>query len=37
MSVSKFKAKDKQALAALLQQQVAALLDARHLPLPESN
>jgi 1-acyl-sn-glycerol-3-phosphate acyltransferase len=36
MSVSNFKAKDKQELAALLQQRVAALLDARHLPLPES-
>jgi 1-acyl-sn-glycerol-3-phosphate acyltransferase len=36
MSVSNFKAKDKQELAALLQQRVTALLDDRHLPLPEN-
>ncbi len=37
MPVSNFKAKDKQELAALLHRQVAALLDARHLPLPENH
>ena len=35
MSIKAFHAKDKQQLAALLQERVAALLDARHLPLPE--
>lgn len=36
MSISNFKAKDKQELAVLLQQRVAALLDARHLPPAEN-
>ncbi len=35
LSVSNFNAKDKQELATLLQQRVAALLDTCHLPLPE--
>lgn len=33
MAINSFQAKDKQKLAALLQERVAALLDARHLPL----
>ena len=36
MPISNFKAKDKQKLAALLQQRVAALLDAHQLPLLET-